>query len=271
MLAFILPLKPRKESNDWSNDNRMLKRSLSSLFGQTQRAYKIYVVYTDEPEELIEHSQLEYLHFPFPFLEYDQVDAANPGEFLPNAKRLVERRFDKGRKIMYGCIKAKADGCTYLMSMDADDLVSNKLVAYIENNNMNGTVPGWYIPKGYVWKEGTKKLYRQFNMHLFNGSTHIIHASKLPLPDMSSLHWQFYNWFVAHGWTRIRCKDKLGIELQPIPFFAVVYVVHHTNISSVSQVVSLRSLKGVLKRLILRKRLTERICAQFGIVTPHRS
>lgn len=266
MLAFILPLKPRKESRDWVNDNNMLSQTLKSLLRQTDSTYKIYVVYTDEPSELMKHPNLEYLRFPYPFLEYEQVDAANPGEFLPNAKRLVERRFDKGRKIMFGCAQAREEGCTYLMAVDADDLVSDKLAAFVKENSMGGSVPGWYIPKGYVWKEGTNRLYRQFNMHLFNGSTHIIQTSKLPLPDMNSLHWQFFNWFVAHGWTRIRCKDKLGIELQPIPFYAVVYVVHDTNISSVGQVLSLGTLRAILKRMVLRKRITEKIRAEFGIV-----
>lgn len=265
LLGFIIPLKPRKESMDWDNDVRLLQKTLRSVVNQTNSSFKVYVVYTDEPLQKTDHPRVKYIAYPFPFMEYDDVDAANPGEFLPSATRLVERRFDKGRKIMYGCRIAKEEGCKYLMNVDADDLVSNRIAAHIASHNEGGECAGWFIPKGYVWNEAENRLYRQSKMHLFNGSTHILSSKLLPIPEPDATHWQNFNWFVAHGWTRIRFQDKLGAALRPLPFYGVVYVVHPTNISGVMKSVSEKSIKGIIKRLFLRKRITSAIRAEFNL------
>jgi hypothetical protein len=102
-------------------------------------------------------------------------------------------------------------------------------------------------------------------MHLFNGSTHILSSKLLPIPEPESTHWQHFNWFVAHGWTRIRFQDKLGAALQPLPFYGVIYVVHPTNISGVMKSISRKSIKGMIKRLLLRKRVTKSILQAFNL------
>lgn len=264
MIGFVLPFKPKKESSDWSNDNRLLQNTITSLLQQKSVEFFAYVVYTDEPENRILHDHVKYIAFPLRFLEYDEIDMGNPGVFVPNKQRLVERRFDKGRKIIFGCQCAKEDGCSYLMSVDADDLISNKLVEYIEKHNNQDTLAGWYIPKGYVLNSMNKKLYRQYKMHLFNGSTHILRADLVPIPDFKSLDWQNYNWFVSHGWTKVRLKEQLGVELLPIPFYAVIYVVHHSNISPIFSIIRAKSFRNFIKRLIYRLPFSRTIQATFG-------
>ena len=264
MVGFVLPFKPKKESSDWSNDNRLLQNTISSLLKQSCSDFMIYVVYTDEPERKISHEQVKYVAFPFRFLEYDEVDIGNPGVFVPNKQRMVERRFDKGKKIIYGCHSAKEDGCSYLMSVDGDDLISTKLVEYVENNNQNNILAGWYIPKGYVFNSTSKKLYRQYKMHLFNGSTHIVRVDLIPIPDFESIDWQKYNWFVSHGWLKIRLKEQSGAELLPIPFYGVIYVVHQSNISPISSIVKAQSFKNFIKKLVYRVPFSRSIQAKFG-------
>jgi hypothetical protein len=264
MIGFVLPFKPRKESSNWSNDNRLLQNTVNSLLQQKSSGFMVYVVYSDEPENKILHENVRYFSFPFRFLEYDEIDVGNPEFFVPNQQRMVERRFDKGRKIIFGCQKAKEDGCSYLMSVDADDLISNKLVEYIDNNSQQDTVAGWYIPKGYVLNSINEKLYRQHKMHLFNGSTHILRADLVPIPDFDSLDWQKYNWFVSHGWTKIRLKEQLGVELLPIPFYGVIYVVHHSNISPIFSIIKAQSFRNFIKKFIYRLPFRSSIKDTFG-------
>src|SRR5690606_4716603 len=134
-----------------------------------------------------------------------------------------------GKKITYGCKIAKEDGCDYIMSVDADDLISNQLLNYIEANNNNGKVPGWYIEKGYVVSEGGNWAIRQKKMHLFNGSTHILRSDIINIPDFNSTEWHDFSLFTAHGWIKGRLKKYFNIEIEPIGFYAVVYIIHHNN------------------------------------------
>src|SRR5690606_39312412 len=64
---------------------------------------------------------------------------------------------------------------------------------------------------------------------------------------------------------RIRFQDKLGAALQPLPFYGVIYVVHPTNISGVMKSISRKSIKGMIKRLLLRKRVTKSILQAFNL------
>lgn len=265
MIGFILPFKPKKESGNWENDNLLLAQTIHSILSQTNPCFKVYVVYSDLPTVIIDNPKVRYINFSFPFMEYAEVDRANPGEFIPNTKRLVERRFDKGRKSIYGCHYAKEDGCDYLMLVDADDLISNKLVSYIEGNKNNNTLPGWYVNKGYILNKNSGKILRQRKMHLFNGSTHILRSDLIDIPDFNDLNWQKYNWFVSHGWTKARIKQIYDLELQPIPFRAVIYVAHQSNISPVLSIVESRRLKNFLKRIIFGLKFSDKIKKEFGI------
>ncbi|QDO94020.1 hypothetical protein FNB79_08500 [Formosa sediminum] len=50
------------------------------------------------------------------------------------------------------------------MVVDADDLISNKIASFVNKQKTNA--PGWYINKGYYYKEGTNYLF--LNKKTFN-------------------------------------------------------------------------------------------------------
>lgn len=265
-LGFVIPLKPRKESSDWDNDMQLLNNTIRSILNQSVNNYKVFVVYSDEPTIQLKHDNLSYIKAPFPFWEFDQVSLANPGKFPSNSRRLAERRFDKGRKILWGCKFAVEQGCTYLMSVDSDDLVSNKLVAYLEEKS-NDNVAGWYVPKGYVFNTQTGKMNRQHSFHHLNGSTHIVRSNLIPIPDFTSGNWNDYSWFVAHGWMCGRIKRLYNVELEPVSFPAIVYIAHQTNISPVFSLVNKKSFKNYLKRFFLGVALSNSIKEEFSILS----
>lgn len=263
-LGFVVPLKPMKESLNWESDVELLNNTIKSILNQTSNAYKVFVVHSDEPTSKLQHPNLTYVNVPFPFWEYEQVKAANPEKFPTNKSRLIERRFDKGRKILWGCKHAVEEGCTYLMSVDADDLVSNKLVAFLESNSHENQA-GWFIPNGYLYNSETKKMIRQHSFHHLNGSTHILRSDLVPIPDFTSGDWDDYSWYVAHGWLCGRIKKCYNVDLKPLNFPAVVYIAHQSNISPVFSLVNKKSFKNFVKRMLLGVKVSQSIKKEFSI------
>ncbi len=265
MIGFVVPFRPKSESKDWQNDCLLLQHTVDSLLNQLDDAFEIFVVYTDEPSIKISDKKVHLVHFPFPFTGIDKIEGHEKilHQFNNNTK-MFERRWDKGRKICYGSMIAKKNGHKYIMSVDADDLVSNKLVQHLRERTAGKDVPGFYIEKGYLYSSGASAMIKvPEKMHLFNGSTHILREEFVPIPDFSSNDWHDYSLFTSHGWIRNRLKDKYGIIIEPISFPAIIYIAHSGNISKVNQLGFKDRLKRFVKLIVRRQPITSKIRAEF--------
>jgi len=267
MIGFVLPFKPRSQSKNWEKDCALLEATIGSLLRQQSGDYKIYVVYSDKPGININSDKVMLLAFPYPFVTSDKITSAK--EILHHFKHdniMLERRWDKSRKIMYGCVEAIKDGCDYLMSVDADDLISDQLVKYITERTKEIKLPGFYINKGYLYNYGSSRMISiNEGMQNFNGSTHILHASLIKETDFENGQWIDFNLFTSHGWILYRLKEELGIELEPVPFPAVIYVAHGGNISDVSSQKGLKKLKHWAKIILRGKRINNIIKKEFNL------
>lgn len=267
MIGFILPFKPQAQSKNWQKDCALLKATIGSLLRQQSEAYKIYVVYSDKPQLDIDAEKLKLVAFPYPFVTADKIN--NAKDILHHFKydnTMLERRWDKSRKIMYGCMAAIEDGCDYVMSVDADDLLSNLLVKYIEERTKETKLPGFYINKGYLYNYGSSRMISiNGGMQNFNGSTHILHAGLIKKPDFENGQWIDFNLFTSHGWILYRLKEEAGIVLEPIPFPAVIYVAHGGNISNVSSQKGIGILKHWAKIILRGKHIDSIIRKEFNL------
>ena len=264
--AVIIPFRSKNESINWTNECFLLKQTILSVLQQQYQNFRIFVVYTDKPDDLVLDQKLNYVHFYHGFQSYDEI--VNSGELLDyfKSKRLVVRRWDKARKIMYGIQLAKEIGCEYSMNLDADDRISFKLLKYMADESLQKKCNGWYIDKGYIYKSLHKYLIHvPSKMYYLNGSCHVIHNKFIDIPDFNSSNWQDYNLFVDHGWIRNRLKNVFNIELNIIPFPAVVYFVHESNISNISSIEYGNSLKNIFKRILRFNRLTYSLRSEFLI------
>lgn len=248
-------------------DNHLLNRTIGCILNQRSKGieFRIYVVYSDIPENKIESLRVSYIHYPYPFQFYEDIKDGEKYFHLFKEKFFMARFYDKAKKVTYGCKQAKEDGCLYLMNVDADDLISNKILEFVNHNNNNGIIDGWYIPKGYVWENGSRIIIRQKQMQNFNGSTHIIREDIVKIPDFSSSDWLDYNLFASHGWILSRLKQYMGKVLQPISFPAVIYVVHESNDSKIKNSISGKSLKGLAKKILRGQLLTRKLKDEFFI------
>jgi hypothetical protein len=270
MIGFILPLRPKSQSTNWQKDCALLEATIKSLLNQSSGNYKVYIVFSDDPKLNITSCRLSLVYFPFPFLTLTEIrNSASLLDGFGNDPVMLERRWDKSRKIFYGCKKAKEDGCSYLMSVDADDLVSDKLINYVEQRVNEKELPGFYINNGYLYKLGSKRMIRIFKgFQNFNGSTHIIKSEFVTIPDFQNGTWMDYNLFTSHGWIRQRLKDTHGIELEAIPFPAIIYVVHGGNISKLSQLNIKDKLKQIIKKMLRGKMIDAKIREEFALPHP---
>lgn len=267
MIAFILPLKPKAQSKNWEKDCSLLQRTIGSLLNQRNSNYQIFVVYTDEPLIKNTDSKITWVKFPYPFVAFDNIPDAS--EILPHFsydKLMLERRWDKSRKIFYGCKQAKEKGCTYFMSVDADDLISNRLVEYVEERLSRDDCPGFYINRGYLLQYGSNRMIRMDDgMQNFNGSTHLLRGDLVPIPDFEKGKWLDYNLFTSHGWVLHRLKESRNVHLEAIPFPAVIYVAHGGNISKVSSRSFVNRIKRWVKLIVRGQQLNKCIRKEFAV------
>ncbi|QNA45011.1 hypothetical protein [Lacibacter sediminis] len=228
--------------------------------------FKVFVLYTDFPCDFIEHPQVTYVEFPFGHQSYDEIPIREELRIKFKSEKMVVRRWDKARKLTYGSKLAKEEGFNYLMALDADDLLSRYFFARLAANSDKGECPGWYMHKGYIYKPGTNYLMLVPKlMRFLNGSTHVLRADLVPIPDFQSTDWLDYSLFTDHGWIKDRLKTYLNIDLQPIMQPMLVYVVHGSNISKVNAKEYGLSFKNIIKRFLRGRLLTRKRKEEFGI------
>lgn len=264
MLGFIIPVKPRRYSKNWQLDNLVLERTLRSICNQDSELFRTIVVYTDKPLIHYEHENLHYVHFP-----YEEVTVCRITDWEERKKWyspvFAERMMDKSRKIILGCQMAKSLGCTYLMGVDSDDLVSSKLASFVSSYSQQD-LPGWRITKGFVYEEYASLAVKNKNIWQMNGSTHIIRADLVKIPDFNTNFNLFdYSLFQSHVYTYQRLIDFEKEKLEEVPFYGVIYLIHNNNYSEVKNIISANSLKLWLKKALFGKLITKNLRKEFGL------
>jgi FkbM family methyltransferase len=248
--ALIVPFRPKSEAQNWETENEILYQTVSSLLNQTYTQIHIYVVYTDMPTFEMTDNRLTLVPFPFGFKNYDAIECREELMQLFKSEKLVVRRWDKGRKLSYGAMLAKQSGADYIMAFDSDDRLTKHFFEWLNQSAGDQKPAGWYIEKGYLFKEGSNYMIRiPRNMRYYNGSTHVLRSDLVCVPDFNSQDWNDFNLFTDHGWIKDRMKETYGVELLPVMQPSLVYVVHGSNMSKVKQAFAL-NIKGIAKRII---------------------
>jgi hypothetical protein len=263
MIGFVVPVKPKAVSKDWDYDNILLDRTVRSICAQKDQHFKLFVVYNDLPDVDFSHPNLIFVHYPFPPVALDEIEDLDYVLKHYVAKYAV-KMLDKGKKIHYGCKHAIEAGCTYLMGIDSDDLISNQLAGFV-NCHAHTNKPGWRIKKGYINEEGSRILIKKSDIQNINGGTHIIRKDLVTIPDFNSnLFWN-YNLFEAHGYTYARIRDFHNEILDDYPLYGLIYIVHKNNYSNIFQLTTKISAKNIIKKIIRGKFLSEKIRKEYGL------
>jgi hypothetical protein len=205
MICFIVPVKSKIVSNDWPYFSKLVERTMRSLCNQDSLNFEIILVCHEAPEIDFFNEKIHKVHVDFDPPQLKQEESREDGR--------MKKEIDKAKKIKFGEAYANKFNPDFLMVVDSDDLISNQIVSFVEQQPENS--PGWYIEKGYNYKEGSSYVFyknRTFN-HLC-GSTVIIRKDLLNELFITN-PWLFY----VHETTELSNGEKL----MPIPFPGAIY------------------------------------------------
>jgi hypothetical protein len=262
MLAFIVPIKPKANSKDWEKDNKLLERTLKSICNQIDQNFKVYVVHTDKPHVNYNHTNINFIEYPYDYVVGDDIEDYDSYVIQwYSSRKFAEYMLDKGKKITYACKLAKGDGCKYIMAIDSDDLISNRIAGFVNSSDRNEC--GWVVKKGYMYVEGSLALIRNKFLQNFNGSTYIIRQDLVPVPDFTENKMWDYNFFEAHGYLEQRIIDFQKGKLEYVPFYGTIWVIHKNNTSQASRLLKPFQYKTILKYLIRGQRISKTVRDEF--------
>jgi hypothetical protein len=251
MIYFGIPLRSKYSSINWERVCTHFNRTLKSVFNQTRPEFKIIVACHEIPLLDREYDDR---------VEFNRVD-------IPYPKDLKEQMADKGYKVHLIGKRIREYGGGFTMIVDADDLISNRLVQFVEEHPENQF--GWYIDSGYTLY--LDKMRLNFAPKFPSGSNTIINYTIEMLPPDLENAWKpsrpENECIIIRGHsTKVKkesCKE-LGRPLSPIPFKAAVYVLgtgeNHSTLSGFRS-----PYRALLDLVITRRRLSKQIRDEFGI------
>jgi hypothetical protein len=203
-----MALKSRAASKDWNRVSRLCEAAVQSAYRQTDPDIRIVLVCNEKPEfhGKFDH-RLEVISVDFP------VPPADPKAAM----------LDKWKKLTVGMVRVGELHPDFVMNMDADDLVSNRIAAWAHaHRQSNGAV----IRNGYVHRPGSRwiECVPRYNC----GTNAIVSARLIKFPldcsEKSIAECSILRW----GHTVIEAKlEETGTPLEILPFRGGIYLVGH--------------------------------------------
>jgi hypothetical protein len=245
ILGFVIPLVSKAAANDWGLSSRLCRRTLEALIRQTNPNWCAVVIGNDCPLFWPEDPRIRFVSCDFP------IPKTNEGRYL-----------DQKNKVKLGLIEIRKDSPIFGMRLDADDLVSKKLVDYAEINSAEN---GWIFSKGYVHPEGSTRLIYRWNLHMRCASTHVVKFIESDFPESMESPDDAY---LSDFWQHQRLTEtlgKVGRSLEFMPWPAVIYVVGHASSLMGQGQFSSATIKEQIWRRLFSRQLTKRIRNEFAV------
>jgi hypothetical protein len=252
-VCFICSFAPRSFLRDWKLACQCLGQTVASILNSQNPSVVIVIAGNESPMGEIPHDS--------------RVHFVSVGKSREYPLKGVERRHaivrDKATKTECAWNYAKKlHSFRYVMKVDADDFVSDRLVGFVAEAE---PVPGYVITDGWMWNSGNRLIIESCehfdrmcgtsvilrgDLADLPGSTRDIDSGFAPnapevIRDFGSLVLLTENHPNARSLMSLR-----GFEMHPVPFRAAVYRVGNAN--SITQrgmaIHSLRFLIGRLRR-----------------------
>jgi len=145
-LAFLIPFASRRLKSNWNIACEHLRQTLRSIQNSSSGNYRVVVAGHEAPEfDVRFDSRFHFLSLTHPIPSDRNY---TPGLVL-----------DKLTKIAAAWDYAKPTwNPKYVMKLDADDLISSKLVEWLDNADGEA---GYLIKNGWVWRSGSRYLLQR--------------------------------------------------------------------------------------------------------------
>ncbi len=249
MLYFGVTLRSKAASKNWDNVVRDFNRTLHSICAQTDPDFRVIVACHEIPVlEGPADSRVEFL----------QTD-------IPVPTTALEMMRDKGYKLSMIGKRIREYGGGYTMIVDADDLISNRVAAYVNAHpGENGFAPDY----GYVHVIGEGCVRRTFQPDHICGSCIIVRYILDDLPaelPASPADKAAEACILRKPHPSIRPHmASIGRPLARLPFPATIYM-RNTGDNHSMLAGGQLGLKRRLEQLFRRKIPLEKVAAEFGL------
>lgn len=211
MIFFLIPFRSQQSTADWKLAVNLLNNTLKSIFNQTELEFKVIIACHETPKIVGDYGHR---------LEIIQVN-------YPPPDQIKDHLTDKYYKKRFLANKAQAFNGKYIMFVDADDYISNRLVNWVNNHEHPS---GWFIKTGYEYD--ASKNYLRITPRLNNicGTSAILNISILndPIETAFNDYKRENEYLFDYGhneWNKILKKRKVK-TLGVIPFKGAVYVLN---------------------------------------------
>ena len=275
-VAFLIPFASRRTKSRWDIACADLRQTLKSVHNSTSESYCVVVAGHEPPDFNIETKAKAC------FLSVDH-------DIPRHQNAVVSGRLDKLAKIAAAWNYAKSTwNPHYLMKLDADDLISSRLVQWLENF---GREPGYLIKHGWLWQSGARHLL-QFTEYLdrvcascliirsdvadqkgpFLTEVEGIQLNEASLNFAASDH---YSLVPGSGTSTLLLNDShqryaaqfayLGHKLSTLPFRAVIYRKGNPDSNSAALETGRPSLRMILGTIRRTKLMTTTLKREFAL------
>lgn len=161
----VIPLAAKSVVADWTRTCGLLEQTLRSVLAMPADFLSVLVIGHDEPAGMIPWQG----RVRFVRVEFDPPDHEGGSR---------ARIADKGKKLRIGVIEAKRDGATWVMPVDADDLLSCRLPRLCNLDACDAVCFG----SGYLWRDDSQWVRRLGNFHRVCGTSWIMRLNATLFP-----------------------------------------------------------------------------------------
>jgi hypothetical protein len=222
LLTFLTSLRHPANAVDYRRVGELLAQTLRSATAQKNDAFEVVVVGNLKPD--IEWpNQARFVQVDFP--------APEAAKSVGMSREAVLR--DKGTKLAVAML-ASDPATTHFMTLDADDLVSNRLAGYVASQTVHSS-PGWAIDRGYVFHAPASITLLRSGFNEVCGTSLIFDRNTIDVPDLPTGASQdeiiggfgnrvTFDLLGSHKHLRKHCEEA-GRPLGILPFPGAAYAI----------------------------------------------
>jgi len=202
---FGIPLRSFASSKDWGRVCRLFSATLNAVLNQTSPSFEVIVACHEIPETKIgDDPRVTYL-----------VSQRKAPENVP------DQMMDKHYKRRMIAAEVRRRGGGYIMAVDADDLVSRRIVEFVEKNQHPF---GYIVGRGYELDLQSKSIRSAPRFDKLCGSSGIFKFASTELPPSADADSEFLSDSYGNHSKWRETSIELKRPLLDLPFPAVLYV-----------------------------------------------